>query len=583
MAGGSLLGGASVFFRTKVVKDRGRTYEYVQLVESYRDEEKVTRQRVIKSLGRRDRLDPAELDGLMESYRRVRGFAPLTSPKAGVERKPDEDIEVLESRRFGDVFVLRSIWEELGLKSIFDELATPREFKFDLGKALFTMVANRALDPRSKLDTIEWANLDVLLPESAGLTETHLYRTLTWLDSVKADAEKAIYTRVVRERSHELRLVLYDTSTVYFETEQGPPLAQHGRPSRAIRNKKIVLVALVTTFDGWPIYHHVFPGATADVSTVRPVLETLRHVFKIGRVVVLADNGMVSAKTLALLDELEFDYMVAMKIKRGTNEVKKEVLGRAGRYREVDPNLHVKEVFVDDRRYVVCHNPDEDKRDKTRREGILGKLRDQLASGVEWSSQAGAKIRANAANRRYVTHGRGEHKGNIVLSQARIKADERYDGTWVVHSSRHDVSTEDVACLFKSEGEIERDWRDLKSVIGLRPVRHFTDRNVRGHVFVCVLAKLLLREIQGRLDKTFAPVGSPPTVLENLGRIPAVQLETPRRTFWKTARLKPQDEALLRAVGVDPASYPRTIDAPPVMPSRFATLKVSVTASPPPS
>ena len=87
-------------------------------------------------------------------------------------------------------------------------------------------------------------------------------------------------------------------------------------------------------------------------------------------------------------------------------------------------------------------------------------------------SQGGIKIRANAAYKRYITRGRGEHRGNIVLSQARIKADARYDGKWVVHSSRHDLSPEDVAVLFKGESEIERDWRDLKSVIGLRPVRH---------------------------------------------------------------------------------------------------------------
>lgn len=573
-----------MFFRTKSVKCGNSKNEYLQLVESYRDEEGCTRQRVLKSFGRLDQLSSSEIDALIESYRRVTGReVAALRPRVVSEKDQDDEIEVLESRRFGDVFVLRSIWEGLGLKSIFDDLAAPREFQFDLGRALFTMVANRAIDPRSKLDTIEWAKLDVLIPESAGLTETHLYRTLTWLDGVKTEAEKAIFERVVRGRSAELRLVLYDTSTVHFETEQGPALAEHGRPSRAPRGSKIMLVALVTTFDGWPIYHHVFPGATADVSTVRPVLEALRDVFKIGRVVVLADNGMVSQETLALLKALEFDYLVAMKLKQGTAEVKKEVLGRAGRFREVDPNLHTKEVFVDDRRYVICYNPDEDRRDKARREGMLEKLREEIASGVTWSSQAGIKIRANAGYKRYVVQGRGEQRGRVVLSQTRIKADERYDGIWVVHSSRHDLNADDVACLFKSQSAIERDWRELKSELGLRPVRHFTDKNVRGHVFVCVLAKLLLREVQRRLDQTFAPVGSPPTVLENLGRISVVQIKTPRRVFWKTATLKPEDQALLRAVGVDPISVPRIVEnVPPVMPGRFAAPELADAAISPP-
>jgi hypothetical protein len=564
-----------MFLRTKDVKQCGKVYTYYQIVENFRDEDGVTRQRVIKSLGNKDTFREEELDTLVASIERVLG------KRHSREAEAEEEVEVLESRRFGDVYLLRELWRELGLEQIFEELASFREFKFDLGKALFTMVANRAIDPRSKLDTIEWANLDVLMPEVEGLDEGHLYRTLTWLDDVKEKAETEIFERVVRQRSDELRLVIYDTSPTHFETGDGPPLAEHGRPSRAPRGKKVVLVALVTTFDGWPIYHEVFPGSTADVATVERVLRALRDRFKIGRVAFLADNGMVNGTTLSLLDRLGFDYLVAVKMK-GTTEVRAEVLGRAGRYREVDPNLFVKDVLIDERRYVVCHNPDEDARDKARRESILGKLSEELEGGVPWDSQAGAKIRTNGAYRRYITKGRGKSKGLIVLSKSRIQEDERYDGKWVVHTSRKDLSPEDVACLYKSEGAIERDWRDLKSVLGLRPIRHFTDHNVRGHVFVCVLAKILLREIQRRLDAVFAAVGSPPTVLENLGRIPAVQITTPRGAIWKTARLKPQDESLLRALGIDSATFPRVAEGPTVaMPSRFSDLTALAAPIPP--
>jgi hypothetical protein len=554
-----------VFFRSKKVKDGDRVYEYVQLVESYRDEEGITRQRVIKSLGRRE-----ELGELAASFAKFApGVAPSRVEEAAAAPRGEDAIDVLESRRFGDVFVLRRLWVGLGLGGIFEELAASREFQFDPVKALFTMVANRALDPRSKLDTIEWAKLDVLLPEAAGLTETHLYRTLTWLNDMKAEAEEAIFKRVVSNRSKALQLVLYDTSAVHFETPAGPPLAQHGRPSRGPRGEKIMLVALVTTFDGWPIYHRVFPGSTADVSTVEEVFTDLRNRFGLERVVVVADNGFVSAKTLALLEKLRFDYLVAMKLKN-SNEVCDDVLGRAGRYQQVDPNLRVKEVVIDERVYVVCHNPEEDARDKERRRGMLGALKQKLAVGVPWDTPEGAAIRSNAAWRRYVTRGRGKSKGLVVLSKTRIEEDERYDGKWVVRTSRTDLNPEDVATQFKRLNEIERDWRDLKSVLGLRPVRHFTDHNVRGHVFVCVLAKLLHREIQRRLDAAFAPVGGPPTVLENLGRIPAVLLQTPHSTFWRVARLKVEDEALLRVLALDPASVPRNVEAPAVMPSRFA-------------
>jgi transposase len=572
-----------MFLRTKVVKQSGKAYEYVQLVENFRDEDGITRQRVLKSLGSKDSLRVEEIETLVASLERFMGKRLSRRRDCEEVTKSEDAFDVLASRRFGDVYVLRELWRELGLHQIFDELADHREFKFDLGKALFTMVANRAIDPRSKLDTIEWANLDVLMPEVEGLDEHHLYRTLTWLDDVKVQAETQIFERVVRPRSEELRLVLYDTSPAHFETNDGPPLAQHGRRSRAPHGKKIVLVALVTTFDGWPIFHQVFPGSTADVKTVESALLALRDRFKVGRVLFLSDNGMVSSTTLALLERLGFDFMVAVKLKTGTKEVRDQVLGRAGRYREVDPNLRVKEVTIDQRRYVVCHNPDEDRRDKARRESMLAKLAAKLDGGVLWDSQKGAKIRANAAYRRYVARGRGPTKGQVVISKTRVERDERYDGKWVVYTSRADLRPEDVACLYKSEGAIEHDWRDLKSVLGLRPIRHFTDHNVRGHIFVCVLAKILLREIQRRLDQTFAPVGSPPTVIENLGRIPAVQVETPRGTLWKTARLTPQDTALLRALRFDPAVFPRAAEGPSVMmPTRFSA-PASVSAANPPS
>jgi transposase len=546
-----------LFARTKLVKRDGKTYEYVQIVESTRING-ATRQRVVRSLGARKNLKPGEVERLIASLRRVTGFA--EPPRANVAPELDGGpiTDILDGRRFGDVFVLRRIWEELGLKAIFNELACERGFKFSRPNAIFTMVANRAIDPRSKLDGIEWANRDVLLPEVDGLNEDHMYRTLTWLDHVKERAETAIYERVTKARSKELQLVLYDTSTLHFETEAGPPLAEHGRPSRAPSKKKIVLVALVTTFDGWPIYHHVFPGSTTDTKTVEPILKSLKNQFKVGRVIVLADNGMICKRTLTALDNLGFDYIAAVK-PRGTTEVRDRVLGRAGRYRLVDPNLRVKEVTIDERRYVVCHNPEEEARDKARRGSILSKLREELQGGVAWDSAQGAKIRSNAAYKRYVARGRGEHKGQIVLSEAKIAKDARYDGKWVVHTSRKDLSPEDVACLFKCQGDIEREWRDLKSYLGLRPVFHRTDRNVRGHVFICVLAKLLLRELQRRMDTKFAPTGCPATVIENLGRIPVVLIETEQGRLWVRKRLTPADEALLRVLDIDPAALPKIL------------------------
>src|SRR5580658_1282039 len=146
-----------MFLRDKVVKQSGKTYVYVQLVENFRDDDGITRQRVVQSLG-------PKTDALMAS---LKGYV----AGRGVEA---DDFEILESRQFGATHVLRELWRELGLKLIFEDLADPREFQFDVGKALFTMVANRAVDPRSKLDTIEWARLDAFMPEVEGLDENHL-------------------------------------------------------------------------------------------------------------------------------------------------------------------------------------------------------------------------------------------------------------------------------------------------------------------------------------------------------------------------------------------------------------------------
>lgn len=557
-----------MYVRETAVKVGETTHRYVQIVESYREGKRV-RQRVVCSLGNKEKLDPAGVDRLLHSLARYGTCLPVPRPAALRSAAEDFDpgLGVRQDRVFGSIFVLDRLWKDLGLRDLLRSFGKGRRFGHSLERATFAMVANRLIEPLSKLSTETWLDREAYFPLDESLTADDLYSTLVWLHEVREDLEVAIHQRLRRHQLTGGTVYFYDTTLSHFEGRGPAELAQITGRKGARRGKHHILVGLVTTSDGWPVMHHVYPGTTNDVRTFEHTLRQLHDRFGLRDIVIICDRGMHSAKIVKLLErEFKFRYIVATKLRR-VKEVNEEVLARAGRYREVEPGLEVKQVWVDDRRYVVCRSEESAARDQNRRNEILAQLSESLGEeGLDPASKKAMKLRTSAYDRFLCVR-----DGKLRINQSAVDRDTRYDGKWVLRTNLRELDPGAIALRYKAESRIERDIRTIKSFVELRPTRHHNDESVDGHVFVCVLALLLYRYLQERLGLWPANSESVEGVIKGLGSIRAQELRLGQEAeqpeyFWTRSDLTAGHRDLLRRLGV--AGLPRNLPAPPALDPR---------------
>lgn len=540
-----------MYFRTVTVrKKNGREYRYERVVASKRVDGK-PRQEVIANLGRAaEKLSPQDRDELLRVVQRWLG-EPDAKPTTPAFDGPDPHLG--DSRSYGSLVAIEDAWEAVGLKALLRSIAKDAGHHFDLERAAFAMTANRLCDPRSKYGTAEWLYRDVYLPTGTPLDADQLYSTLTWLAGHQNDIELGLYRSLKASGRLDDTVVFYDTSAVWFEGQGPTGLAERGRPKGThLPNRRLILVGLVRSFNGWPIAHRVFPGNTADVKTVTPMLRELVERFGIKRFVFVCDRGMISEKVIDLLErELKVEYVIATKL-RSDGDVRDRVLSRAGRFRELDRQLGVKEVIASGVRYVVCRNPVEVAADAARRAEIIETLnKKHLDRKCKASLKRAKRLVTHKTFGRYVT----EKNGLIVLDPAKVKRDARYDGKWVLRTNTA-LSTEEVARLYKQQVNIERDFRDIKSFMEIRPVYHRIEPRVRAHVLICVLAKVVARELEVRLHRTGFVGTSVDAVLEELGRLHVTEVGTGDDRRFVRARLHPAQQDLFRRLGIDTAALP---------------------------
>ena len=546
-----------MFIRRKVVRKGDREYIYEDLIKAVRVNGKPMQERIV-AFGRvLETLDPKQRAEAMRAFAK---WAGVGLPSAGEVGGPGDraapeigpDPSLGESRTFGNFVAIEEAWTAVGLRDLLRGLAADVGFQFDLERAIFAMVANRLCEPRSKYGTAEWLYRDVYLQTGTPLDADQLYDSLSWLAEKQSDVELGLYRRLVADGRIDATAVFYDTSAVWFEGRGPDGLAEFGRPKGHPPGKKLILLGLIRSLNGWPIAHRVFPGNTTDVKTVEPMLRDLIDRFGVKRFVFVCDRGMISEEVIALFESIEgVEYVIATKL-RGDAEVKNDVLSRAGRFRELDEQLGVKEVLCDGRRYVVCRNQVEAAADARRRAEIVETLRtEHLAKPCKASTKDAKKLVVNKSFGRYLI----EVDGYLAIDPEKVEKDARYDGKWVLRTNTM-LPTEEVALLYRKEIGIEHDFREIKSFFELRPMFHRIEPRVRAHVFVCVLAKVVSRELETRLHRSGFVGTSVEAVLKELSRVEVVEVgEGDDRRFVR-ARLRPTQADLFRRLGIDPARLP---------------------------
>ena len=536
-----------MFVRVKRSVQKSGTYEYLQIVESVRDGKRV-RQRVIGNLGRRDRLmEDGTLDGLLKSMGR------FSQRLKVVEKVRTEGVAAHEARSWGPSLVFERLWQRQRIPEVLAHLAADRRFEFDLERACFALALQRLCAPGSDLQGSQWIHT----VEAHGFDELklqHFYRTVGWLSSVKTPLEKALYLQDRDLFSQPLDVVFIDTTSTYVFRPEPTELRRHGYSRDRRGDCPQVVLCVAVNSRGWPVAWDILPGNTADVSAFRQMIDKLRERFRIGRVMVVADRGMLSHKTVSQLEEDEnapFEFILGTKM-RVQREVSEKVLARAGRYQKVADNLEVKEVVVEGRRYVVCRNPIEARKDAAAREAIVAKLKVAL-------QQSPKSVIGNTGFKRFLKLERKAAK----LDREAIRRDARLDGKFVLRTNHPSMTAAEVALAYKSLWRVERTFRETKSTLDVRPIFHQRDDTTIGHIMGCFLALRLEVDLQQRLDDRGTEV-SWPDLMRDLTEVRAVELSLDEQRYRLRTELRGSAFAAFQAAGVRP---PPTIEhlgpAPP--------------------
>jgi hypothetical protein len=525
-------------------------YEYLYLVENVREGGRHV-QRVIKALGRRDEIENSDLlDGLIASAARHSRRSIVLS------RFYRGELAELRRRSIGASLVFGRLWQETGCREVLRRHLAARQFGFDVERAVYLTVLHRLMVSGSDRHANTWRE-SVEVPGADALTLDHAYKAMAWLGediTAKDDSQRRCRTDEIEEALYahrrslfgELAVAFFDTTSLYFEGHGGATLGQRGHSKDFRPQLNQVVLGIVLDEKDRPIASFLWPGNTADVTTLLPVVERLRRRFGVGRICVVADRGMISAATIAGFEAQGIDYILGVR-ERSSKEVRERVLEDDGvavplviPRQKGETELAVKEVKVAGRRYIVCRNEEEARKDAENRAKLLADLERKLAQGGDKT------LVANVGYRRFLAapEGRG-----FTIDPAKVEAEAQFDGLFVLRTSMK-LSALAVVLRYRNLLAVEQSFRASKALLATRPVFHRTDAAIRGHVFCTFLALVLRKELLDRLAARGDVLPEWQHIIDDLADLGTVEVEQDgRRALLRTAP-RASIDPICRAVGL---------------------------------
>jgi hypothetical protein len=524
-------------------------YEYLYLVENAREGGRHV-QRVIKALGRRDEVEASGLlDGLIASAaRHSRRSIVLSSFYRG---------ELAELRRhsIGPDLVFGHLWRETGCQPVLRQHLARRGFGFDVERIVYLTVLHRLMVSGSDRHASTWQQT-LEIPGVEELTLNHAYKAMAWLgEQIGADGsgqtrhctdaiEEALYQHR-KSLFGTLSVAFFDTTSLYFEGHGGATLGQLGHSKDFRPQLPQVVLGIVLDERDRPIASFLWPGNTADVTALLPVVERLRSRFGVERACIVADRGMISTATIAALEAQKIDYILGAR-ERSSKEVRETVLHDDGAVvpltiprQKGETDLAVKEVKVLGRRYIVCRNADEAQKDAETRAKLLAGLQRKLAQG-------GKSLVANTGYRRFLAAPDGD---GFAIDPAKVEADAQFDGVFVLRTSLT-LSALAVVLRYRNLLTVEQSFLAAKTLLTTRPIFHRTDAAIRGHIFCTFLALVLRKELLDRLAARGGVMPEWQRIVDDLLDLSTVEIEQDgRRALLRTAP-RPSIDPICRAIGL---------------------------------
>jgi len=568
----------------------GSVVTYLQLAHNERHPETGSPvARIIHNFGRADQVDREALRRLVASISRVLEPAEAVAAGSGLE------VEIVDSRRCGGAYVLDALFARLGIGKALRQAAAGRRLDADLVERIcFALVAQRALEPGSKLAATRWVAERVAVEGCPRFDADAAYAAMDFLAGALPEIAESIFATTANLLNLACDVIFVDTSSTYFEidladeqvemasaldeaeartaaaaageADGGPEEAATRRFSRHSKDKRPdlpqVVIGMAVTREGVPVRCWTFPGCASDQLIMRTIRDDLAG-WRLNRVVWVADSGFNSSANRAYLQKGGGHYVLAERLRRGSAEAR-AALARAGRYQRVAGNLEVKEVRLGGgargQRFVVCHNPEAAARDAQVRENLVAYLEEQIAGSDEWSRRRRDELVGTLRTRPGLARLlRRTKEGLLRLDRAAIAREAKLDGKWLLRTSDETLTAADLAAAYRQLYQVERGWRDMKGALRLRPVFHHREDRIRAHVQLCWLALLLIRVVENATGESWR------CVRDELERLHLVTLETAEGRVAKRSLTTPGQRRIFAALELPepPAFSDFEVSSPP--------------------
>jgi transposase len=549
----------------------GKTYYYAELVEAYRQEGKHKHRRILY-LGSVDEVIAARLKiAFSKDFDSFTNIEKLTFGNAVC---------------YGDFFLINSICEQVAMFETFQRDFTTVDKHTTVETALNcvkAMLFQRLIQPESKLALTEWME-DTPIRHFFDHGQQHtpdletLYRSLEVLAANFSFVEQSLFSWAERFYDQNMKELYYDITSSYFEGHRCI-IAEYGYSRDHRKDREQIVIGLVTTPDGFPIKCDIHPGNTADKTTVAAVVEDLLERYPIKEFVFVGDRGMLTDPNLEAIRNLKQQYVMALPRAWSKKLLKDDPIAE-NMMEEIADHLYAKFLpDVEKERYLLCLNTEKRTDDTEYRSHCLESIREQLTrmnAGIgttnkkittrdEAMKRVGAILQSNKSGKYFDVKTRDSDANPLGfelefgVNAKKVASDQRLDGTFVIQTNQLTYDGAKLVNIYKNLNQIENAFRIIKNDLDIRPMYHWKEVRVKGHVYLCVLAYFVIAAIE-YLSKKKGIKLSARKILRSLSEIKLIQIELPggERRFSLTTSGK-DHQRILNALGINKITMPRVV------------------------
>ncbi len=475
---------------------------YLQIVKAYREGNK-PKHKVICTLGREDELvEKGFIDTLVKKL----------SSFSKTLKLLDLSKECLGSGKiYGPLLILEKVWKKLEMDNLFNQIIKKSNIEYDFIQCMKLMVFNRLKSPKSKLSTDSWKD-KLHSEEFKNIKLHHLYRTLDVLIDNKEKIEDILFGKTMNLFHSCIDVVFYDLTTIYFESTSESEIKRFGYSKDNKTDSVQVVLALLMSKDNMPLGYEIFPGNTFEGKTVLNALGKLKKRFKIDRLIFVSDKGLLSKKNLEEIEENGYEYIMASKLRMLPKEYHEEILNVES-YEKINDEISGKEIKIDNKRHVLGYSKDTAKRDSKQREILIARLEKKIKQGIK-------SLIGKPAYSKYLSI----KAEKIEINNSALEKSAKWDGIFGFVTNNKDLSRIEIIESYRMLWQIEEAFRCMKTVLEIRPVYHYSDKRIEGHILLCFISFYIHRYMQRILLENQTKV-SVPKMLESLLNVEAVKVK----------------------------------------------------------